>query len=68
MLSTLIIGNGESRKPYNLDSIKMSKIGCNAIFRDYHISEIVCVDKRMVEEALLSEQNFCIYTRSNWID
>ena len=68
MLETLIIGNGESRKPFNLDLIHMSKIGCNAIFRDYHIPEIVCVDKRMVDEAILSDKSFIIYTRHNWIE
>jgi len=46
----LIIGNGESRKGINLNNIKEIKIGCNAIFRDFEVNHLVCVDKRMLKE------------------
>lgn len=64
------IGNGESRNSINIDSLSGLKIGCNAIFRDYSVDHIICVDKRMVNEAI--EQNInlhsAVYTRKDWFD
>jgi hypothetical protein len=66
----LILGNGESRKNVNLNNVNCIKIGCNAIFRDYKVDHIVCVDKRMMDEALKLGVNIHsrLYTRSNWYD
>jgi len=63
----LIIGNGESRKSTNLDNIPIKKIGCNAVYRDNFIDLLVCVDRRMVIEALENNIQGLIYTRSIWI-
>jgi len=62
------IGNGESRTPIDIDRLTDTKIGCNAIFRDYQIDHIVCVDRRMMEEALRANanQNSYLYTRNDW--
>ena len=64
----LVIGNGESRKFVNLDKFKIPKIGCNAIHRHYAVSHLVCVDRRMVNEAIKSGYNAKnkIYTRRDW--
>ena len=61
----LVIGNGESRLGINLDEFDVPKIGCNAIYRDFFTDHLVCVDKRMCDEALNAEVNHksLIYTR-----
>jgi hypothetical protein len=63
-----VIGNGESRKHININSLEESKVGCNAIFRDYYTDYLVCVDKRMMQEALDSNvnQDRLVYTRPDW--
>ena len=48
----LVIGNGESRLKTNLNKIEDIKIGCNAICRDMPVDHLVCVDRRMVLEAI----------------
>jgi hypothetical protein len=66
----LVIGNGESRKGIDIDSIPCIKVGCNAIFRDFNsIEHIICVDKRMVREAIDTSVNTrsLVYTRDDWI-
>ena len=64
----LVVGNGESRKDVNISNISMKKIGCNAIYRDYYVDHLVCVDKRMCQEAINAgyQQNSKIYTRHDW--
>lgn len=64
----LVIGNGESRKDINLDSLQGFKVGCNAIYRHYKTDYLVCVDRRMVNEAINAGANISslIYTRPNW--
>ena len=66
----LCIGNGESRKSIDIDSLNISKVGCNAIYRDYVVDYLVCVDKRMVSEALRANANdtALIYTRKEWYE
>lgn len=67
----LVIGNGESRKSINIDNIASPKVGCNAIMRDYYTDYLVCVDKRMVSEAIQSGANIrgsLVYTRPDWFD
>ena len=61
----LVIGNGESRTSINIDNIHGIKVGCNAIWRDYFVDHLVCVDKRMVEEAR-GISNTKVYTREDW--
>jgi hypothetical protein len=66
----LVIGNGESRKDIDINAIPGIKVGCNAIFRDYtNIDHIICVDKRMVSEAIKAGANVRsnIYTRKDWL-
>ena len=48
----LVIGNGESRKHIDVDAINDTKIGCNAILRDYLVEHLICVDRKMVREAI----------------
>ena len=65
------IGNGESRATIDIDKLSSPKIGCNALWRDFRTDYLVCVDKRMVEEALRGNANnpeTVIYTRPDWSD
>jgi len=64
----LVIGNGESRKHIDVDAINDTKIGCNAILRDYLVEHLICVDRKMVREAITAKYKSNIYTRNNWID
>lgn len=64
----LVIGNGESRKGLNLNTFDDVKIGCNAIARDVNVDHLVCVDRRMVSEALENNFKNNIYTRHDWLD
>jgi len=61
----LVIGNGESRKRIDINSINTKKVGCNAIYRDYYVDYLVCVDKRMIQEALDANANYdsLVFTR-----
>ncbi len=67
--SAVVIGNGESRKPIDIQKLtgRIILIGCNAIHRDAIVDHLICVDNRMVEEAVAnintSETN--IYVRSS---
>lgn len=54
----LVIGNGESRKDIPIYKLKDEKIGCNAILRDTRVDHLVCVDKRMLNEALDKNYNY----------
>ena len=60
-----VLGNGESRQQVNVKNLKGIKIGCNAIIRDYKVDHLICVDRRMVEEAI--GYNTKIYTRKDWL-
>ena len=65
----IVIGNGESRKGVDIKKLDGPKVGCNAIYRDYIMDYLVCVDRRMVQEALnagANTQGTLIYTRPNW--
>ena len=63
----IVIGNGESRKNLDISKIKDYKIGCNAVYRDFSIDELVCVDRRMVKEAIDQGFTKSIYTRLDWM-
>lgn len=62
-----VFGNGESRKNLNLKNFKEIKVGCNAIHRDFFVEHLICVDRRMVQEALDLKFQGKIYTRSDWL-
>ncbi len=66
----LVIGNGESRKGIDLNKHFDIKVGCNAVHRDYHVDHLICVDRRMVQQAIDANVNetSVVYTRSDWID
>ena len=64
----LVIGNGESRTGVNINIIDDLKIGCNAIHRDFKVDHLVCVDRRMVTEAVEqgANEHALVYTREDW--
>jgi hypothetical protein len=66
----VVIGNGESRKSLDLQTLSQTNtlIGCNALLRDISVPHLICCDQRMVDEALASpnNQNTVIYTRPEW--
>jgi len=68
----LVIGNGESRRNLDLNSLKIHNIliGCNAIHRDVTVDHLVCCDRRMVEEAVQNPDttNTEIYVREDWLN
>ncbi len=66
----LVIGNGESRKALDIRELNLPTVGCNAIFRDIQVDHLVCVDRRMVREAIDNENTSqsIIYTRQDWCD
>ena len=63
----LVIGNGESRTSVNINKLKGTKVGCNAILRDFSVDHLVCVDRPMLLEAVESNYNkhATVYTRAN---
>lgn len=63
----LVIGNGESRTGIDISVLEGPKVGCNAIMRDYDVDYLVCVDQRMLNEAINRKvnQETLIYTRRN---
>lgn len=63
------IGNGESRKNVDINLLHTPKVGCNAICRDFDVDHLICVDRRMVNEAIdleVNSKNTLIYTRKDW--
>jgi len=64
-----VLGNGESRKKIDVNSLQGPKIGCNAICRDFFVDHLICVDRRMVDQAHNDyPQNYKkIYTRRDWL-
>lgn len=64
------IGNGESRRFLNLPKITENKtvVGCNALHRDLAVDHLICCDRRMVDEAVKSDNtaNTKIYVREHW--
>ena len=70
MSQALVIGNGESRRNLDLNSLKINHIlvGCNAIHRDVTVDHLICCDRRMVEEAVQNPDtsNTEIYVREDW--
>jgi len=70
MSTSLVIGNGESRNNVELSHFikDYTSFGCNAIHRDHVIDHLVCCDRRMVEESIISPntKNTEIYVRPDW--
>lgn len=66
----IAIGNGESRTHINIDKLTGVKIGCNAILRDYTVDHLICVDRRMMDEAIKIGINVStrLYTRLEWYE
>jgi len=65
-----IIGNGESRRGFDLQPLKIfsTVVGCNAQFRDYNFDYFVCADRHMCQEAVNTVgKNTIIYTREKWV-
>ena len=62
-----VFGNGESRTSVNIDNLEGTKVGCNAIYRDYTMDHLICVDRPMLQEAVESNYNkhATVYTRAN---
>lgn len=63
-----VIGNGESRKNIDLYELQWlgQTVGTNAVHRDFHPDHLVCCDRRMVQEAVNSNFENPIYTRTDW--
>ena len=63
-----VFGNGESRQSIDIEKLDGLKVGCNAIMRDYKMDYLICVDRRMVKEAINRQYNeHClVYTRPDW--
>jgi hypothetical protein len=67
--AVLAIGNGESRSQLDLKLFLplFTSVGCNAIARDHVVDHLICVDRRMVKEALETSIQK-IYTRFLWLN
>ena len=67
-----MIGNGESRNAVDLALFSKDyiTIGCNALHRDIEVDNLVCCDRRMVEEAVISKNtsNTVIWVRPDWFN
>ena len=63
-----VIGNGESRKNFDLYSLTFlgETVGTNAVHRDFIPDYLVCCDRRMCSEALNNGYKNPLYTRSDW--
>lgn len=62
-----IIGNGESRKDFDLYSLPQDTYGCNALYREYEPDFLIVVDRHMYQEIANTEyidQN-TVYTNRN---
>jgi len=70
MSSALVVGNGESRRLVSLTNLTSlnGTVGCNALHRDLIVDHLVCCDRKMVEEAIVSTNTTQtnIYVRPDW--
>ena len=52
----VVIGNGESRKDFNLDLLlNHITYGCNAMYRDWVPTNLICIDNKMLHELVTSD-------------
>jgi len=67
---TFVVGNGESRRTLNVEALREfgPVWGCNKIHTKWHVDNLVCVDQRQVEEAIMAGANEkCnLWTRRRW--
>ena len=71
MDTAFIIGNGESRNIFPIDTLKGNGVvyGCNAIYRDYVTEYLCCADRHMCQQAVNAVgKGTTIYTRDKWAD
>ena len=63
------IGNGESRRNYDLTYLRRygKLYGSNAIYRDTNVDYLICGDRRMVDEALHNNYTGMIYTKKDCV-
>jgi hypothetical protein len=63
----LVVGNGESRGSIQITCLNYTTIGCNAIYRDFKVDHLVCVDKPMLREVIEAQYHYDtkVYTRKN---
>lgn len=65
MTSVFVIGNGESRRDFDLNKLNKHKtFGCNGLHRDYAADVLVACDKRMAKEISVTGKE--VYTRHDW--
>ena len=57
-----VFGNGESRTSVNISNLEGIKVGCNAIYRDYTMDHLICVDRRMVRTISVGKRAICCTT------
>lgn len=62
-----IIGNGKSRKNFDLYKLPQDTYGCNALYRDYSPDFLIVVDRHMYQEVKESEygEKNIVYTNHN---
>lgn len=68
MMTAFIIGNGESRKDFDLEKLRPHGViyGCNALYRDFEPDYLVAIDDKMIKEINESEfpkEKFIVPTR-----
>ena len=52
----IVIGNGESRKAFNLNLLlDHTTYGCNAMYRDWNPTHLICIDNKMLHEIVISQ-------------
>lgn len=65
-----VLGNGESRRTINVDSLRdFGPVwGCNKIHQDWHVDNLVCVDPKQIEIAIKNgaHEKSNIWTRRRW--
>jgi len=69
MAIATVIGNGESRKDFDINTLLGLVVGCNAVYRDITPDHLVCVDQKMVREVFDTKGivPYPIYTRDTWL-
>jgi len=62
------IGNGESRRDFDVNALKQygTLYGANAVFRDTTVDHLICCDRRMAMETVSAKYEGTVYTREDW--
>ena len=72
MKNIFVIGNGESRRGFDLNILKQHgiTIGCNALYRDFAPEILVAVDRPIISEICASgyADSNRVYVRHRWYD